>query len=205
MANHVCETCAKQFSRRGNKPYRYCSRECFQVTRPRFDVVAWYAANREAQNAKRRAWAIANPEKRRAIRAKWQAKNRVKLAADAQRRRDIRRAGASVIEMEAVMAAAEGLCTYCGHPSQALEFDHLTAITKGGTNSLDNLLPCCRTCNSSKGNRPAEDWLFDKFGLEGLGRAIYMVENRKVEPAIYRLKKKAVEAYYPGVKIVEVR
>ncbi len=51
------------------------------------------------------------------------------------------------------------LCTYC--PSPATEIDHILPITKGGDGSRENLTPCCRSCNSRKGNR----YLADFFGF----------------------------------------
>ncbi|WP_417373000.1 HNH endonuclease [Glutamicibacter protophormiae] len=35
------------------------------------------------------------------------------------------------------------------------QVDHIVPHSKGGTNELANLVICCRTCNISKGNRPA--------------------------------------------------
>jgi hypothetical protein len=50
------------------------------------------------------------------------------------------------------------LCVYCDQPAQT--WDHVMAIVKGGKFSgfghqVNNLLPCCKNCNSQKGNR---DW-----------------------------------------------
>ena len=42
-------------------------------------------------------------------------------------------------------------CTYCGR--QATEADHIVPIHAGGDNSLDNLTPACKTCNSRRGQR----------------------------------------------------
>lgn len=49
------------------------------------------------------------------------------------------------------------LCTYCSAP--ATEIDHILPITKGGDGSRENLTPCCRSCNASKGNRYLADFL----------------------------------------------
>ena len=43
-------------------------------------------------------------------------------------------------------------CVYCQKP--ATGFDHLQPVSKGGDESLLNLAPCCKSCNSSKGSRP---------------------------------------------------
>ena len=52
-------------------------------------------------------------------------------------------------------------CKYCG--KQLTRFsatlDHIQPISKGGTNSIDNLITACLQCNSSRGNRPVMEAL----------------------------------------------
>jgi 5-methylcytosine-specific restriction endonuclease McrA len=43
------------------------------------------------------------------------------------------------------------ICAYCG--DAANEVDHVHPRVLGGTDDLDNLVACCRRCNSSKGKR----------------------------------------------------
>ena len=40
-------------------------------------------------------------------------------------------------------------CTYCGMPD-ANEVDHVYPKSRGGEDTLDNLVACCRTCNIKK-------------------------------------------------------
>lgn len=46
-------------------------------------------------------------------------------------------------------------CTYCGGMPKILEQDHIIPIIHGGAHSADNVLPACKSCNSSKRDRPA--------------------------------------------------
>lgn len=53
-----------------------------------------------------------------------------------------------------------GKCFYCGcvllpfgHEKNSFSMDHVISLRKGGTDTLDNLVPSCRTCNSKKGAR----------------------------------------------------
>lgn len=57
-------------------------------------------------------------------------------------------------------------CAYCGGllNDDTLMIDHITPRSKGGKNNMDNLLPCCRACNSSKGAKTLEEFrLFKSF------------------------------------------
>lgn len=61
-------------------------------------------------------------------------------------------------------------CAYCGRmflmrnddfihnrPS-SFTIDHLTPKSKGGTNHPDNLVPCCKSCNSKKQSKTLEEY-----------------------------------------------
>lgn len=47
-------------------------------------------------------------------------------------------------------------CVYCGDTIEEgtkFTLDHITPVSKGGTNKPKNLVTCCHRCNSSRGNR----------------------------------------------------
>jgi len=50
-------------------------------------------------------------------------------------------------------------CQYCGvqAPDAILEIDHIVPVSKGGDNSLLNLITSCRDCNRGKTNRELSD------------------------------------------------
>lgn len=50
-----------------------------------------------------------------------------------------------------------GRCAYCGK-ELPLEMDHLIPTTRGGRATVDNIVPACRSCNSSKGAKPFREW-----------------------------------------------
>lgn len=54
-------------------------------------------------------------------------------------------------------------CAYCGHRQlhKELTLDHVTPLAKMGTDNYSNLIPCCRSCNLSKGDKAIRQWYFD--------------------------------------------
>lgn len=60
---------------------------------------------------------------------------------------------------DAVWAKSRGYCWYCGIellPFSTFTIDHVVALANGGSNNLENLVPCCKTCNSRKRDYPLE-------------------------------------------------
>lgn len=59
----------------------------------------------------------------------------------------------------AQLAALPLTCTYCGVglDHRWSEFDHVIPFDRGGPNTIDNIVRCCRDCNRSKFTKtPAE-------------------------------------------------
>ena len=48
-------------------------------------------------------------------------------------------------------------CVYCG-ATDLLSLDHIIPLSRGGSNTPENLATCCKPCNSSKGARTPEEW-----------------------------------------------
>lgn len=56
-------------------------------------------------------------------------------------------------------------CWYCGKPFDShnpMTLDHVFARSKGGDSAMDNLIPVCRACNSSKGDTDVLEWFFKR-------------------------------------------
>ena len=67
-------------------------------------------------------------------------------------------------EWESTIEACGGACAYCGAAGSRLTVDHVQPISKGGSNVIDNILPACSKCNSSKGDKSLLHWLIVKGG-----------------------------------------
>jgi hypothetical protein len=52
-------------------------------------------------------------------------------------------------------------CTYCAatlEDGARLTVEHVVCRTHGGSDTADNLVVCCQKCNSSRSDRPVEDF-----------------------------------------------
>lgn len=121
-----------------------------------------YLRNKERILAQTKEWAKKNPEKRAEIRKRWKAKNRDKVNYY-QRSRFYREKNAvgnhTMKDLKDIQEAWHGMCAYC-RKNKADTIDHVTPLTKGGTNDVGNLVPACFSCNSKKGNKSIWAWNF---------------------------------------------
>jgi hypothetical protein len=60
-------------------------------------------------------------------------------------------------QQQLLFDAFNSCCAYCGS-GESLTIDHFIAIVNGGPDTLGNLLPACRSCNSSKQNKEPKEW-----------------------------------------------
>jgi 5-methylcytosine-specific restriction endonuclease McrA len=61
-------------------------------------------------------------------------------------------------QWEALKAAWNG-CAYCGVTDRPLQRDCVMAISRGGRYTVDNVVPACGSCNTSKCNDEVTSWL----------------------------------------------
>ena len=57
------------------------------------------------------------------------------------------------------LQAAWGGCAYCRASDGSLQRDCVLPVSRGGRYTLDNVVPACRSCNSSKCNDEVTGWL----------------------------------------------
>jgi len=64
----------------------------------------------------------------------------------------------STEQWEALKAAWNG-CAYCEATDRPLQRDCVMAISRGGRYTVDNVVPACGSCNTSKCNDEVTSWL----------------------------------------------
>ncbi|MBF0235663.1 MAG: HNH endonuclease [Desulfamplus sp.] len=55
---------------------------------------------------------------------------------------------------------SQGICHYCGggFPPKELTMDHLVPIARGGRSVKNNVVPCCKDCNTKKRHMLPIEW-----------------------------------------------
>ena len=66
--------------------------------------------------------------------------------------------GWSAKEERELTSSYGNLCVYCGNKAEGI--DHVVALANGGAHDLNNAVPACAKCNSSKGKKPLLQWLY---------------------------------------------
>jgi 5-methylcytosine-specific restriction endonuclease McrA len=118
---------------------------------------AYRVANRERRNEQSRlsmarAYAF-DPERIKANVDRWRRANLDKVNTIHERRR-ARLMGLSIHhtteEWLALLGRIGGKCAHCG-TTERISRDHINPLSKGGSDTIDNIQPLCRSCNSRKG------------------------------------------------------
>ncbi|HEY8807120.1 MAG TPA: HNH endonuclease [Candidatus Limnocylindria bacterium] len=103
----------------------------------RAENAAYYDRHAERLKARIAEYHRANPA---IVRAKSNKHRALRLAAE----------GAfTAKEWSELVVAHDGRCAYCRRTA-VLEPDHRVALSRGGSNRIDNILPACHRCNARK-------------------------------------------------------
>jgi 5-methylcytosine-specific restriction endonuclease McrA len=73
------------------------------------------------------------------------------------RLKDARSPGVTTEQWRAICDAHGFRCAYCSVEDK-LTVDHVVPISRGGLDAPDNVVPACKSCNSSKGAKLLTEW-----------------------------------------------
>ena len=135
----------------------------------------WQQENPEKAKAASLAWCEANPERVKERSRAWREANPEKMADSGRRYRALKKGAesddhtfAELCEHWLAMGLDPEQCSYCDKrcsPTQShggpdtFSIDHVVPLVRGGSHCMDNLMPSCKGCNSSKNNRLLyEEW-----------------------------------------------
>lgn len=147
-----CEFCGNEFSKRSNNQ-RYCSRKCGRTNR-------------------------GNPSKTKTCRycqIQFRSNRQFYCSEECAREyKNKQRKDSDNITRQSFYRRDKFRCVYCGsspiEDGVKLAVDHIIPISKGGSSSIDNLVTCCKKCNSAKCN--------ESFNAEVIQRIQAVVQDR---------------------------
>ena len=116
----------------------------------------YYLINREHKIEQQNKYYKENPE----IKRKWRRENRDKINIIGERRRSRERNLPSTFTEEQWKETKiyfNNTCAYCGK-ELPLAQEHIIPVVKGGGYIKENIIPSCKSCNSSKYNKNFEEW-----------------------------------------------
>ncbi len=74
----------------------------------------------------------------------------------------------TIDEWKAKLAEYDYKCAYCGiELLDSISADHVIPVSRGGSNTIDNIVPSCRNCNSRKNSKTPDEYIEYLKGFNG--------------------------------------
>ena len=165
-------SCQKYCKKCNTDTERYKDGKCKPCVRAKNN--AWAARNREARNAKCRQWNSDNADSKRATNAKYRSANRdlinerrrIKRSLDPSLERNKsakRRLAKGILPkdiVERLLVLQQWKCRCCGESLKSgYHLDHIIPLSRGGTNTEENVHLLLPKCNQQKYNLTFEEFL----------------------------------------------
>ncbi len=153
-----CKICNTERALRAyysDKENKRASKKKWEENNPEYRIT-WQRNNKKKIAGYSSKWQTSNPEKVNEIIREWRRRNPEKCA-EYQNNRRSRKLGNggkfTSSEWIAVKNKFSNTCLCCDlkEPDIKLTPDHVIPLAKGGSNSIDNIQPLCKRCNSKKG------------------------------------------------------
>ena len=164
-----CDVCGSEFEARAHNAQRCsdkCKREAVLAYQREYreankEAIAerkrkWHEDNREARLAKLREYREAKKE---VLAAKQRKYRKTPAGKAAEKRKEAKRRGAPCNGTVKHFQLADK-CVRCGS-TESLELEHITPISQGGSNHIENLTTMCAECNHGVGGKRTKgphDW-----------------------------------------------
>ena len=163
-----CKSCMGEYGKRERKLFdevhkereRTRDRERYAANREQKVARAsiYNAAHRKEKKEYNKEYSIRHPDRQRLF----YATHPGKITEYKQRRRarkiNAGGNGITVKQWHNMKEEYNRLCAYCNQ-EKPLAMDHVVPLAKGGRHDVDNIVPACRSCNASKGNKPLLIWM----------------------------------------------
>ncbi len=175
---------AKKYREENAEAIKLSKKECYEKNKEsvKSRMKEWRMKNTEAKKRADREYRLENLEARRAYNKKYYRENAAAINQQmkeykkeyyknpesrelrrlrCQKRRSLQKnapATLTVNQWKKCKTFFNHACAYCGKPSQKLHQEHFVPVTFGGNYTINNIIPACRTCNSSKQDKNFFTW-----------------------------------------------
>jgi 5-methylcytosine-specific restriction endonuclease McrA len=123
-------------------------------------IAAWLSENKDHVHAWKRE-SYKDPKVRARVRAatkRWAQANPELVCAYTKNYNHKKRSnGGAGLSAKQIMDLLSRPCSYCG--GKATTLDHVIPVSRHGKHEPGNVVPACKSCNSSKGARTPEEWM----------------------------------------------
>ena len=112
----------------------------------------WRERHRDAHRAENAAYYARHAQRLKLRIAEYHRANPAIVRAKSHKHRTLRlvaEGSFTAEEWSELVSAYGGRCAYCGELDK-LEPDHRVALSRGGSNRIENILPSCHRCNARK-------------------------------------------------------
>jgi hypothetical protein len=132
-------------------------------------VADWRRRNKHKFDENTRLWRLANRERVRTSNGNYRARHKVRVAARNRRQYAHRMAipgWYTEHDVKACLVMQGWRCFYCLKPLlDGYHVEHMTPVSRGGSNYPDNIVCACPFCNCSKGNKTAAEFILGDWSL----------------------------------------
>lgn len=165
-----CLTCSVDFVSKkacATRTPKYCSKNCYAESLKKYKTCKMCSVR--FANYKNLAfcskscyiqYSIENAQPKKDRAAKYRHKRRSEVIGELD-----------ISYLPALLAAQGNNCFYCEHPMTSYRaVEHLTPVSRGGSNAIYNIVYSCRSCNSKKRDKTLEDWAIKTGNLHWLDK-----------------------------------
>lgn len=120
----------------------------------------YYDENKEELNQYKNSWYIKNKDRIIIMRRVYKRNNRDKAQTWGNKRRTMKAKlehSFTTNDWKTVMSEFNHECAYCGEEKKLTQ-DHFIPLYSGGEFTINNVIPACINCNSSKSNKSFDVW-----------------------------------------------
>jgi len=144
--------CRNKYMKSGINNYcNDCNRE---------NVKSYYNKNKEKELERKRKSYIKNFDKEKIRHSKWFSKNKDKTSMAYNKYRSTKLSLPFTLttpQWNTIKSCFNNKCAYCGR-ELPLAKEHFIALSKLGECTINNIIPSCRSCNSSKRDKDFFEW-----------------------------------------------